>query len=65
MRRKINLINDTSCACIGVNLRKAIYAVAEKAEATDVIIDKVFYNKWAKITLFKNGTRIAVKEVEA
>ena len=65
MGRKINLINDTSCACIGVNLRKAIYSVSEKAEATDVIIDKVFYNKWAKIALFKSGTCIAVKEVEA
>lgn len=65
MARKINLANDTSCACIGVNLRKAIYATAEKLCATDVVINKVVYDKWAQVELFEHGHCIDWKyEVE-
>lgn len=55
---KVRVENYTSCRCVGVDLLKAIYAAAYRLQATDVVINKVRYNRWAEVELFEDGNAI-------
>lgn len=57
-KRRMHVENYTSCKCVGVDLLKAIYATMAKLDATDAVINKCKYNKWAEIELFENGNAI-------
>lgn len=56
--KKVNIVNETCCKCLGVDLLKLIYSIAYRQKATDVIISKCTYNRWAEVTLLKSGTTI-------
>lgn len=58
MARKVCVVNETSCRCVGVQLLKAVYAAAYRLYATDVVINKVRYNKWAEVELYERGNCI-------
>ena len=48
---KPQLTNCTKFQFIGKDLLKAVMREAYSLEATDVIINKVRYNKWAEVEL--------------
>lgn len=55
---RVRIENNTCCKCVGVDLLKAVYAAAYRLEATDVVINKVKYNRFAEIELFNHGDAI-------
>lgn len=57
MSRK-HVENYTSCQCVGVDLLKAIYAAMYRLDATDAVINKIRYNRWAEVELFNHGDAI-------
>lgn len=57
--RRMRVENNTCCRCVGVDLLKAIYSTMGRLSATDAVINKCRYNKWAEIELFENGNAIS------
>ena len=48
---KIEVVNNSKLSFVGRDLIKAIYSVAHRLEATEVIINKAKYNDWADCEL--------------
>lgn len=55
---KIKIENLSKCSFLGKDLIKKIYAATYKLDATDVVVNKAKYNKYAECELFKNGNCI-------
>lgn len=55
---KIKIENLSKCSFLGKDLIKKIYAAAYKLDATDVIVNKAKYNRYAECELFENGNCI-------
>jgi len=54
----MKITNCTKYQFIGKNLLKAVMREAYSLEATEIIINKARYNKWAEVDLYEDGNCI-------
>jgi len=54
----MKITNCTKYQFIGKNLLKAVMREAYSLEATEIIINKARYNKWAEVELYEDGNCI-------
>ena len=59
MNGRLNIENKTGFDFIGKRLYGEICEKAYKLEATDVVIRKAKFDRWAEVDLFENGNAIA------
>jgi hypothetical protein len=57
--KKINVSNISANSNLGKELYKAIYSVACSLDATDVVVTKSSYNKYAELQLYDSNDCIA------